>query len=206
MTSVKQACKRFFCLLLCAAMLLSMTACGKNAVDTLYKNAWKAAGEPFGVSRVYHYAFQGTEKLDAQVGYTLADGFLLKSVPQNGHLFILSVGSNSVYVLENENGNVLGVEDYAALKLKSDRHSNNMKTRIKTANEQYEDGLISDAEMNRIRVEIQADLDTGMAYAEQMVCLSSYGVCAAMCPVSAKAEANSWHELTEEQLDKVWED
>ena len=66
--------------------------------------------------------------------------------------------------------------------------------------------MISDAEMNRIRVEIQADLDTGMAYAEQMVCLSSYGVCAAMCPVSAKGEVNTWHELTPEQLDKVWED
>jgi len=206
MTSVKLACKRFLCLLLCAAMLLSMTACGKNEVDAFYQNAWRAAGEPYGVDRVYHYAFQGTEKLDAQVGYTLADGFALKSVPQNGHLFILSMGSNSVYVLENENGNVLGVEDYAALKLKSDRHSNNMRTRMKTANEQYEDGLISDAEMNRIRVEIQADLDTGMAYAEQMVCLSSYGVCAAMCPVSAKGEVNTWHELTEEQLDKVWED
>lgn len=208
MTSVKKVCKHFFCLLLCGAMLLSMTACGKNEVDGLFKNAWVAAGEPYGVERVYHYAFQGTEALNTQAGgdYTLADGFALKTEPENGHLFILQMGGNSVYVLENENGNVLGVEDYAALKLKSDRHSNNLKTRVKTANEQYEDGLISDAEMNRIRVEIQSDLDTGMAYAEQMVCLSSYGVCAAMCPVSEKAEPNSWHQLTDEQLEKVWED
>ena len=196
--------KRCSALLLALVLALCLTSCGgKGDLSALLKTAWEAIGAPE-ITRVNHYRFDGHEAIDTQADYPVETAFGLSSVPENGHVFLLKTSSNQYAVLLDDDGKVLASVDMNALYQKNARSNETIQRYIKSTNEDYADGLISDSELQRRKAEIDRMLSEAMASSERALALAGYGVCAAICPVTEKAKANSWHELPAEMIESLF--
>ena len=195
---------RLLALMTCLALALTMTGCGQS-LDGHVSAAWEAVGRPDGLQKIYHYQYQGKAALAEKASGTLEQAFRLSEdrVPDSGHLFILKTGSNSYYVLENDRGEVLGTADGNYVSRTSQSMNTATQQLIKSVNDQYAAGKMSDQVLAQKKLEINQQLDEGMALAEQGLVIAGYSLCAVMCPVSESSEPNAWHQLTDRQMNRL---
>lgn len=195
---------RLLALTMCLALALTMTGCGQS-LDGHISAAWEAAGRPAGLQKIYHYQYQGKDVLAEKASGTLEQAFRLSEdrVPDSGHLFILKTGSNAYYVLENDQGEVLGTADGNYVSRTAQTLNASEQQLIKSVSDQYAAGKMSDQVLAQKKAEINQQLEEGMAVAKQNLVIARYSVCAAICPVSESSEPNGWHQLTDRQLSRL---
>ena len=195
---------RCLALVMCLALGLTLTGCGQS-LDGHISAAWEAVGRPAGLQKIYHDQYQGKQELEDRAGGSLEEAFRLSEdrVPDSGHLFILKTGSNSYYVLENDQGEVLGTADGNYVSRTSQSLNTANQQLIKSVNDQYAAGKMSDQVLAQKKLEINQQLDEAMAFAEQGLVIAGYSLCAVMCPVSESSQPNAWHQLTDKQMNRL---
>lgn len=192
-------------LLLLVVVLLATGCSGNDKLTKMAKNAYQATESPRGVKDIYAYHFQGTDEINKQGDEALETAFNLSEgqMPENGYLFILSdQNSNFTFVLLNTNGNVLKSINTTKL-MASVENMSDLAAFSKQANTDYENGLISDVEMQAKKTQLINEINRREALALQGKSLLSYAVSAALCEGNGKDTVNEWHKLTNEQVSQI---
>ncbi len=196
--------KRYFALLL-AMVLLVLTGCSAN--DPLYpvmeemvshiSRDFSSTSTPDSF-KIVHYRYEGRDVLEAQMdGRSLSTAFPRVSIPDNGHIFIYD--GDHVFLVSDA-GVVLAAYSASALNATVSSRNAYAQSQIRSLNDKVaRGGKITDSERQRLMDYTDETLDMSL----QAIVVATLPVCAALAPVSAKADANHWHELTEKQKQHI---
>jgi len=186
-------------------MMLVLTGCSSN--DPLYpimddmlshiSSDLSSVSSPDSF-KIVHYRYEGRETIEAQMdGRSLSTAFPNASVPDNGHIFIYE--GDHIFLVSDA-GVVLDECSVSSLNATVASRNAYAQSQIRSLNDKAaRGGKITDSERQRLMDYTDKTVDMSL----QALVLATLPVCAALAPVSAKADANHWHELTEKQKQHI---
>ena len=148
--------------------------------------------------KIVHYRYEGREAIEAQMdGRSLSTAFPHVSIPDKGHIFIYE--GDHIFLVSDA-GVVLDECDVSSLNATVASRNAYAQSQIKSLNNKAaRGGKITDSERQALMNYTDQTVDMSL----QALALATIPVCATFAPVSTKADANHWHELTEKQKQHI---